>query len=134
MTNKGEYPAAVPFLQRAIQLDPNFAMAYASLGLAFSHSGAEILGMEDTQKADDSFLVTRLWDKRGIEWRDASKPDPTDKVKDTKIIEELKRISDAAKSSDPNARISIEETAFMQIKRSVARKKGKWDRFGPEVK
>ena len=49
--NKGEYPAAVPFLQRAIQLDPNFAMAYASLGLAFSHSGAEILGMENTQKA-----------------------------------------------------------------------------------
>ena len=83
---------------------------------------------------DNSFLVTRLWDKRGIEWRDASKPDPTDKVKDAKIIEELNRISDAAKSSDPNARISIEETAFMQIKRSVARKKGKWDRFGPEVK
>jgi hypothetical protein len=63
-----------------------------------------------------------------------SKPDPTDKVKDTKIIEELKRISDATKSSDPSARFSIEETQFMQITRTVARKKGKWDRFGPEVK
>jgi len=84
---------------------------------------------------DDSFLVTRLWDKRGIEWRhEASKPDLTAKLRDTKIIEELKRIRDAAKSSDPNARLSIEETAFMQISRSVARKKGKWDRFGPEVK
>jgi DNA-binding winged helix-turn-helix (wHTH) protein len=30
----GEYSEAVPFLQRAIQLDPNFAMAYALLGLA----------------------------------------------------------------------------------------------------
>jgi hypothetical protein len=83
---------------------------------------------------DESFLVTRLWDKRAIEWREqASKPDPTDKVKDTKIIEELKRISDAAKSSDPSARLSIEETQFMHITRTVTRKKGKWDRFGPEV-
>ena len=84
---------------------------------------------------DDSFLVTRLWDKRGIEWREqVSKADPPDKLRDTKIIEELKRISDAAKSSDPNARLSIEDTVFMQISRTVARKKGKWDRFGPEVK
>jgi hypothetical protein len=84
---------------------------------------------------DDSFLVTRLWDKRGIEWREqVSKADAPDKLRDTKIIEELERISDAAKSSDPNARLSIEDTVFMQISRTVARKKGKWDRFGPEVK
>ena len=51
MTNKGEYPAAVPLLQRAIQLDPNFAMGYASLGLAYIHSGAETLGMENMRKA-----------------------------------------------------------------------------------
>jgi len=83
---------------------------------------------------DDSFLITRLWDRMGVEWREsASKPDPTDKLKDTKIIEELNRITEAAKSSDPSARLSIEETAFMQISRSVARKKGKWDRFGSEV-
>ena len=84
---------------------------------------------------DDSFLVTRLWDKLGIEWRErASKPDATDKLQDSKIIEELNRIAEAAKSSDPNARLSIEETQFMQITRTVERKKGKWDRFGLEVK
>lgn len=84
---------------------------------------------------DDSFLVTRLWDKRGVEWREqALKPDPLDPVKDAKIIEELKRITDSAKSSDPNARLSIGESDFMQIRRSVVRKKGKWDRFGPGVK
>lgn len=77
---------------------------------------------------DDSFLVTRLWDKRGIEWREeASKPDLTDELKDT--IQDLIRITEAAKSSDPNARLSIEDTEFMQIRRTVARKKGKWDRF-----
>jgi len=46
----------------------------------------------------------------------------------------LKRISDAAKSTDRNERLSIEDTAFLQVARTVARKKGKWDRFGPEVK
>jgi tetratricopeptide (TPR) repeat protein len=51
MTNKGEYPEAVPLLQRATQLDPNFAMGYASLGLAYIHSGAETLGMENMRKA-----------------------------------------------------------------------------------
>jgi hypothetical protein len=50
------------------------------------------------------------------------------------IIEELNRISEAAKSSDPNVRLSIEETQFMQITRTVAPEKGKWDRLGPEVK
>jgi len=46
---------------------------------------------------DDSSLVTRLWDKRGIEWREpASKPDPTKKLQDTKIIEELNRVIEAA--------------------------------------
>jgi hypothetical protein len=68
-------------------------------------------------------------------WRQqASKPDPTDEFKDTKIIEEVKRISDAAKSSDRKERLSIEDTALMQITRTVARKKDKWDRSGRKVK
>lgn len=30
-SNKGNYPAAVPFFQRAVELDPNFALAYQAL-------------------------------------------------------------------------------------------------------
>jgi hypothetical protein len=83
---------------------------------------------------DSSFLVTQLWDKRGIEWRKlAVEPAPAERLKDTKIIDELNRITEAAKSTDPNERLSIEEAKFMQISRSVARRKGKWDRFGPEI-
>ena len=33
---KEDFIAAVPFFQRAINIDPNFAMAYASLGIAYS--------------------------------------------------------------------------------------------------
>ncbi len=84
--------------------------------------------------ADTSFLVTRLWDKRGKEWREqAAKPDSLDKDKDTEIIEHLGRIRNAVKSSDPNVRLSIEETQFMQITRDVRRKKGKWKRFPDDV-
>jgi tetratricopeptide (TPR) repeat protein len=43
--------AAVPLLQRAIQLDPNFAMAYASLGTSYSILGEQTLAAESTRKA-----------------------------------------------------------------------------------
>lgn len=35
MIDKEDHPAAVPLFQRAIDLDPDFAMAYASLGMAY---------------------------------------------------------------------------------------------------
>jgi len=37
MIDKEDHLAAVPLFQRAIELDPNFAMAYASLGMAYAH-------------------------------------------------------------------------------------------------
>ena len=45
LIDKEDFVAAAPFLQRAINLDPNFAMAYASLGVASSsQSEKESLG------------------------------------------------------------------------------------------
>lgn len=43
--------SAVPFLQHATQLDPNFAMAYASLGLLYMGVGKEDLGVENMLRA-----------------------------------------------------------------------------------
>jgi eukaryotic-like serine/threonine-protein kinase len=43
--------SAVPFLEHAIQLDPNFAMAYASLGLIYMGTGRENPGVEKMLKA-----------------------------------------------------------------------------------
>jgi DNA-binding winged helix-turn-helix (wHTH) protein/Flp pilus assembly protein TadD len=45
------WEAAVPFFQRAIQLDPNFAMAYARLGMSFRNYGEGNLGTENARKA-----------------------------------------------------------------------------------
>jgi eukaryotic-like serine/threonine-protein kinase len=46
-----EWAAAVPFFQRAIRLDPNFAIAYARLGTCYANIGETTLGVPNTRKA-----------------------------------------------------------------------------------
>jgi serine/threonine protein kinase/Flp pilus assembly protein TadD len=52
---KAEYQrgssAAIPFYKRAIELDPNFAVAYAALGIAYSNLGEPGLANENLQRA-----------------------------------------------------------------------------------
>jgi len=48
--------AAIPFFQRAVAIDPKFAIAYAILGLAYSGAGESVLSAQNT---------TRAW-----QWRD----------------------------------------------------------------
>ena len=43
--------AAIPFFRRAVELDPNFAMAYASLGLSYGPTGQSVLSAESATKA-----------------------------------------------------------------------------------
>ena len=48
---KGEHSSAIPFFQRAITLDHNFAMAYAALGTIYSVLDETSLSMENAKKA-----------------------------------------------------------------------------------
>jgi DNA-binding winged helix-turn-helix (wHTH) protein/Tfp pilus assembly protein PilF len=48
--SKGEF-AAVPFLKRAIELDPKFATAYAMLARFYADMGESVLSSESTRKA-----------------------------------------------------------------------------------
>ena len=43
--------AATPFLKRALELDPNFALAYAALGVTYSNLGQPSLAAENVKKA-----------------------------------------------------------------------------------
>jgi tetratricopeptide (TPR) repeat protein len=43
--------AGIPFLRRAIEIDPKFAMAHAMLGLTYSANGESVLSAESTTKA-----------------------------------------------------------------------------------
>ena len=44
---------AIPHLKRAVELDPNFAMAYGTLGVCYSNIGARTLSIEALHKAFD---------------------------------------------------------------------------------
>ena len=57
-----EWPAAVPFFQRAIRLDPNFSMAYARLGTSYRMLGEPTLASENTRKA---YELTRARERAG---------------------------------------------------------------------
>jgi DNA-binding winged helix-turn-helix (wHTH) protein/tetratricopeptide (TPR) repeat protein len=48
---KGDMAGSVPMFQRAIHFDPDFAMAYASLGVIYSNLGESDLASENTRKA-----------------------------------------------------------------------------------
>jgi len=41
---------SIPFFQRAVELDPEFAMAYGRLGTAYSEVGEGVLSVENTRK------------------------------------------------------------------------------------
>jgi len=53
MIAKNDYPAAIPLFQQAISLDPNFAMAYARLGINFYNLDEPARAAQNLQKAYD---------------------------------------------------------------------------------
>src|SRR5580704_3541770 len=65
--------AAVPFFKRAVEIDPKFAIAYASLGLMYGSMGETEVGTENTRKAyelrdrasdNEKFFITAYYDGR----------------------------------------------------------------------
>ncbi len=84
---------------------------------------------------DTEFLVTRIYDKLRPAWREL-KTGRTELSKDLQagLLKMLKRMETDSQSADPQERITLPEADFIQIKRQVLRKKGKWDRFGPDIK
>jgi serine/threonine protein kinase len=49
--SSGGNEAAIPFVRRAVEIDPKFAMAYAQLGLSYSATGESVLAAESTTRA-----------------------------------------------------------------------------------
>jgi serine/threonine protein kinase len=65
--------ACIPFFRRAVELDPEFAIAYANLGLAYSAVGESVLSAESTTKAwqlrtrasgREKFFITFNYDRQ----------------------------------------------------------------------
>src|SRR6202035_5458390 len=53
MVVKTDYAGAIPFFQRAISFDPNFAMAYARMGTSYADLNDTIHAGENVHKAYD---------------------------------------------------------------------------------
>ncbi|MGB6608675.1 MAG: tetratricopeptide repeat protein [Acidobacteriaceae bacterium] len=51
MVQKGESSSCIPLFQRAIRLDPDFAIAWAALGNAYNNLGETGLAADDTRRA-----------------------------------------------------------------------------------
>jgi len=64
---KGDYTAAVPLLEHAIQADANFAMAYAVLGTTQHNLGEKSLARENTKKAYELRGRVSEWERLYIE-------------------------------------------------------------------
>jgi DNA-binding winged helix-turn-helix (wHTH) protein/tetratricopeptide (TPR) repeat protein len=65
----GDVVGAIPLFQRAIDLDPNFAMAYLSLGLSDMIQGQRGLGSGSIRKAFELREHVSDWEKFAIESR-----------------------------------------------------------------
>jgi len=64
---KADYTAAIPLLEHAIQLDPNFAMAYATLGTTYRNQGEKTLAADSVGKAYALRSRVSEWEKFYIE-------------------------------------------------------------------
>jgi tetratricopeptide (TPR) repeat protein len=62
-TTKDDLQGAVELFQRAVSLDPNFAMAYARLGTTYANLGQIALSAESTRKAYDLRDRVSEWEK-----------------------------------------------------------------------
>jgi eukaryotic-like serine/threonine-protein kinase len=65
--NNGDYTAAVPSFQRAIALDPNFAVAYGSLSASYVDLGESSLATENAKKAYELREGVSEREKLGLE-------------------------------------------------------------------
>ncbi len=67
LLSSGDNAAAVSMFERAIHLDPQFAMAYASIGTSYHNLGQENLAAENTQKAYQLRAHVSEWERFYIE-------------------------------------------------------------------
>ncbi len=68
-----DLPTSVSLLKRAIEIDPNFAVAHARLGLAYSNVGEWLLGEQSTSRAyelrdrandRERFLIATIYERQ----------------------------------------------------------------------
>jgi eukaryotic-like serine/threonine-protein kinase len=67
VVRRGDSAGGVPFLLRAVQIDPNFAMAHIVLGFAYSNLGESLLAAASVRKGYELRERASDWEKLEIE-------------------------------------------------------------------
>jgi len=67
LVREGDNAGAVPFLQRAVQIDPNFAFAHIVLGFAYSNLGESRLAAASVRKGFELRERSSEWERLEIE-------------------------------------------------------------------
>lgn len=90
---------------------------------------------------EDKFLITRLWDKHmNPEWRQHKRehenaPTPKPNAEATKPLFDAIRVAEkGGQPMKPYVPTSTDDAHHVVIKRNVRARKGKWERFPPEVR
>ncbi len=87
---------------------------------------------------DKDFLVTRLWDKRAPKSREQQEEaltrQPLPKEAEKALVSLINRFEKESTPLHPATDVPQEEVAHMTITRRVHMRKGKWNRFPPNVK
>jgi hypothetical protein len=83
--------------------------------------------------ADDSFLVTRLWDQHSPNWREESKKPKLSVEMQKELLELTKRLSEQSKPVMHPGPLRIEDVQYIHVSHQVYRKKGKWTRVPPDA-
>ena len=84
----------------------------------------------------DANLLLQLRDKHLLGWK-AKKDSHVELTPESQqaLMAQLKRIeTESVKSATPAADVSMKDLQFAQMNRTVVRRKGKWDRSGPDAK
>lgn len=92
---------------------------------------------------DTSFLLTRLWDKHmNPKWREHMKESEEDRKSYPRaaspvtkpLFDAIRRAEAGGEPMKPFVPVDSEDANHIVIKRSVKMRKGKWERFPPEVR
>lgn len=82
--------------------------------------------------ADDSFLVTQLWNKHLPGWQKRREEHEKLGPEDAKaVVELINRISEEGRPVSEAQAASIEDMNYAHVERQILRKKGKWVRVPP---
>ena len=92
-------------------------------------------GLQDfaaSPPTDTAFLVTRLWDRHLPKWRMEEKVVLSEDLKKA-LMDLVNRIEKEAQPVNRAQPPTIAEANYIQMRRNVLRRKGKWQRFPPDV-